>query len=401
MPRKKGGGKRNRPREEDGNSGGEETPPNGVGLARDSSLETVVEQMLEKRYSTREAALAAFNRGLSFRYSYDDVINQRTSIIEALKKSLKKGREAEQRLAAHSLCLVALTLGVECADLYNEFSPSLVALIKDQSTDAAPDLITALGTLCFVGCTDELATKDHVALLEGIFVEGPANSQPNALRTWALLLSTLSDAYVSSSAFPKNIKYVYALMSAAEVETRLAAGEVAAFLFDVLRKLADEREENFDIGQYNAFVNTDDLIDRLRELASSSARTAHHNKKDRMKQKLFKEYLKTVEHGDVPEQVLTISDEKIVFDNWTDLLRLNYFRNSLGVGLQTHFENNELMQEIFDFSVNADAPKESLSRLEKRMYMSPNSKSAKARTRTRRGDIDKKNASFDVYEEDI
>jgi len=52
----------------------------------------------------------------------------------------------------------------------------------------------------------------------------------------------------------------------------------------------------------------------------------------------------------------------------------------LGEGLQEHFENNDLLQQIFEISLDKSAKKPQLSAIEKRMYMSPNSPLSKVRT---------------------
>jgi len=60
---------------------------------------------------------------------------------------------------------------------------------------------------------------------------------------------------------------------------------------------------------------------------------------------------------------------------------LNALRECLGEGLQTHFENNDLLLEIFDVVMDKDIKKVKLSAVEKRMFMSPNSPVKKQSTK--------------------
>lgn len=51
-------------------------------------------------------------------------------------RGLKKGREAEFKLAAQLLDVVVLTLGAESEELYAEFSPVLSVFIKDPTASS-------------------------------------------------------------------------------------------------------------------------------------------------------------------------------------------------------------------------------------------------------------------------
>jgi hypothetical protein len=62
--------------------------------------------------------------------------HRRTTLSEGIMRGLKKGREAEFKLAAQLLDVVVLTLGAESEELYAEFSPVLSVFIKDPTASS-------------------------------------------------------------------------------------------------------------------------------------------------------------------------------------------------------------------------------------------------------------------------
>jgi len=362
----------------------DETEMNGNG-----GVEDLLEQLLEQRYTTREAALKALAKSLCSSYSFDLVDKSRTTIAEGLKRSFKKGRDAEQQLASQVLSLVVLTLGVESDDMFSELQPILNTMLKDfedgVSFTVLNEAITALAMLYFVSCTDELATRDFISLLETIFTSTVTSLHTNAIKAWTLLLTTVPSTYITTKIFPKNISTLYSMLDTNDVDTRMAVGEAIAFLLAVLRQSVEEKEETFDLHDYDKHVNTDDLVDKIKEFANSSNRQA--GKKERQKQKgHFKHIIQSILDGDVPEEVLTINDQKITFAGWRHHIQLNFVRGCLAEGTQQHLENNALLQEIFEFSLVEGGGKQHLSKVEKRLFLSPNSGAAKARTKARNVD---------------
>ena len=117
----------------------------------------------ERRYSTRETALKGLAKTLCSSYSFEIVDkklvilayrsciflttnNSRITIAEGLKRSLKKGREAEQQLAAQTLSLVVLTLGADSEDLFSEFQPILFTMLKDYDNGTESSVLNEVYT---------------------------------------------------------------------------------------------------------------------------------------------------------------------------------------------------------------------------------------------------------------
>ncbi|CAG8516110.1 2819_t:CDS:2 [Racocetra persica] len=90
------------------------------------------------------------------------------------------------------------------------------------------------------------------------------------------------------------------------------------------------------------------LIQLLNALATDSNR--HRAKAERKVQRsVFRDVLKTVECGDRVQERLKIKKQTIYFSSWAKILQLNAFREILSEGLHVHFQENELLQAIFEF----------------------------------------------------
>jgi len=108
-------------------------------------------------------------------------------------------------------------------------------------------------------------------------------------------------------------------------------------------------------------------------------------KKEKNKQKgYFKSIVHSIQEGVTPEETLTICGQKISFDGWAQYLRLNYVRGCLAEGMQQHLENNSLLHEIFGYELDPDAGKPTMTKVEKRLFLSSNSAASKSRTKVRK-----------------
>jgi len=139
-------------------------------------------------------------------------------------------------------------------------------------------------------------------------------------------------------------------------------------------------------------------LDMLYQLCSDKSK--QRAKKDKAKQKApFKDITGFIESGDTPEEKLSFKHQTFLFDTWAQIIQLNAFRDFLAQGLQTHFENNPLLHDVFHIEVNKQAKKVQLSQVEKRMFMSPSSPMSKVRTKNLAKQRNYKQHSLDVLPE--
>jgi len=124
------------------------------------------------------------------------------------------------------------------------------------------------------------------------------------------------------------------------------------------------------------------MLELLYALAYDKSKT--RSRKDKIKQRLpFKEIKAYVEDGEIPFEEIEIKFTKLKFSTWSQIKQLDAFRDILGIGFQTHFEINELLQEIFDVQISQEGKKKNqCPRSKKRMLLSPSSPQAKLKTKT-------------------
>mmetsp|Transcript_4857 Transcript_4857/g.6784 ORF Transcript_4857/g.6784 Transcript_4857/m.6784 type:complete len:382 (+) Transcript_4857:28-1173(+) len=359
---------------------------NEAGPIKTYSLEDNLDLLSEKSGATREIALEAIFKELKNQYHEEFVTKSRLTLLDALKKSLRKGSAKERKFGALCVAMTSVTLGADDDELYKEFKPIFSELISPQNTGVSEEtkatLAESLAMICLVSA-DENETLNVINELFAVIQHHTSNNELIAagVRAWSLLVSTISQSTGIEPIVEQALQTLLDLLKNEDVDVRVAAGEAVALLVE---KQRDVEEDNFelrsfaDIGQ----VDVDDLLDSLHELASD--KTKMRARKDKLKQRLpFKEIVASVEEGIIPTEILSFKHQKFTFENWEKLIQLDAVRELLAEGLQTHFENNPLLHQIFDISLDKQAKKTQLSSVEKRLMMSPSSPMSKARTQNR------------------
>jgi len=191
--------------------------------------------------------------------------------------------------------------------------------------------INALATCCFV-TGDDGAILDLLEFFSGLFAQSTLASitVKASLNAFGLLF-TSAGTPMAMQAFEKNITVFEHLLDHSSSDVRIAAGENIALMFEMFPDMR---------------YNKKPLIATLHILSKESSK--HVAKKERASQRsAFRDILKTVEEQKSPEQRLKFSKRVIAFNSWIKIKRLNAIREILGQGLHVHFEENELISDIF------------------------------------------------------
>jgi len=198
------------------------------------------------------------------------------------------------------------------------------------------------------------------------------------VENWSFLLTALPTQTLYDQIVPNYLSKISELLKSEEVEIRVAAGLLFAFLVQVVR---DIEGEQFEIdSSLSSYVDINETLVLLDELVQSKDKTKA--KKEQIKQRApFRDIKKSVMNGIIPSETLEFKHQKFEFDEWHLILQLDRFRNILGEGLQNHFETNGLMSQIFGVIVDTKKPRDKMNAVEKRFFMSPNSDKSKSRTR--------------------
>jgi len=348
-----------------------------------SSLDDTVELLGEKRSSTREGALSTLIRELKMNYNPEFMDKRKLTISEALKRALKKGTIKEQILAAQLIALIAVTVGADSEDVYKEFASTMIELInKPPNEEVQSAIIESLAMLCFVCNTDEAGTLDILGLFVSICNQkASVLATDAALRGCCLLLTTVPRRYAYDNIIPDYLPLFFDFLSNDNVDIRVDAGEGIALLFEIGIAIEEDSFELYNFANTMGNIRADELLDKLYEFSADKSKA--RAKKEKAKQKVpFKEIISFIEEGKVPKEILSFKHQKFEFDSWAQLIQLNAFRDLLGEGLQTNFENNSLLHEVFDISLDKNAKKAHLTAVEKRMFMSPSSPAQKAKTKS-------------------
>lgn len=145
-------------------------------------FEVAVEQLYEKRATTRESALSTIVSLLS-QFRYDDCAFREDTLTQLFLSSVRRGKEVEACLAAKALGLHVATLGASSASeaIYQEAERVLEPLIltgKSSAMRAAG--AEALAVLCFVGSEGTAETLHTMATLWRVVLGGEQGLGPPA-----------------------------------------------------------------------------------------------------------------------------------------------------------------------------------------------------------------------------
>jgi len=308
------------------------------------------------------------------------------TLIEGLKKSLKKQTNEDERLTClDCLKMLAINLGgVESESLWKDFQPILNELIANtQNQRECTYVVDSLALLCFIGNQDE---KQTISILDNFFdiVQKKMNdADKKALETgyvycllsnWLFLLTSVSTSYVYDKIVPK-IALFSPYLQDENISIRIIASEIITFLVQCTRDTEGE-DFNFD-NSLESYIDVHELLETLKD-----EKAKHIGKKDKAKQKgVVRDFKRSIELGETPDETLEFQHQKVKFDKWHYIIQLDKFREVLNEGLQTHFENNVLLHDIFDVTIERDKGKKLMTKAEKKKLFSPNSDKEKSRTK--------------------
>jgi len=336
----------------------------------------LLEAVTEKRATTREQALEDWKKLLSFNVLDALLDGKIETLLEYLKKNLRKGTDLETKNAAYVVALLFLILGPGNEQIFNEFRPILQELIRTRNTDTSkPACLDCIGISCFIGSTEATTTTSTLEFFEEIFSRNYSSEvEASAINSWCLLATTLSPNTVNVYS-QRVIKQLRKHLSSDDNELRIASGIAIALIFEILV---------FDEIQIEMNEETrESLMSTLTDLANDSNR--HKAKKERSKQRsVFRDILKTIQGNESPSLLLKFKHEVVEYDSWTRIRQIESFRSLLGQGFHVHFLLNDVVRQIFDLPpaiLASENTPQKLTSIQKRMMYSPNSEANRARSK--------------------
>ncbi|KAL1920293.1 uncharacterized protein VTP21DRAFT_1439 [Calcarisporiella thermophila] len=329
----------------------------------EDDLKQCVDNLNEKRTSTREEALAKLARILSKKFAGELLSSRRETLLDTLKRGIKKsGSHTENALASKVLLLTFITIGEEDESMFQEvYSLLKYTIVNNPSSSVKCSCIDTLAMACFIAASIE----DTIECL-GFFFEILKTSSrsinsdesdaalTHAANAYGLLFSIIwGEGRGDESTLQEELKKVMPvqlkLLESSVMETRVAAGLNIALIFESASFHNEDDEDEVEIaGNNTEYDQMDELVELLQQLATDSNR--RRSKKDRSHQRsVFRDIVRTVEAGVHPEERLKFRRQTLRLESWAKILQLKSFRSALSGGLQIHFESNELVQGVFQF----------------------------------------------------
>ncbi|CAL5072010.1 unnamed protein product [Urochloa decumbens] len=360
-------------------------------------LDKYIDDLYEKRGSTREAALVKLVDAFESFMLHGLVENKYATLLSQFNNSVKKGSTKEVFLASRAIGLLAITLGAGSSshEIMEESHPQLCRIL--QAWSDASKMIPALDCLAvitFVGATDlaetELSLKamwDVIHPKSGSNVGTVRKPKPPvlaaAISAWTFLLTTIGSWRINIDSWKEPIAFLSTLLEAEDRAVRMAAGEALALCFELNLLDVSSCEDGDDNtggtgGSKNKlFLDMQALKAKISGLASNLSAEAGGkgaDKKNLTDQKdLFQRILDFVKYGECPEESIKIAGKRDVLrvSSWSELIQLNFLKRFLGKGFLKHVKENGLLQDIFDIKVDTT---ETLSSTDKKIFRSEEEK---------------------------
>uniref|UniRef100_A0A0E0KFH9 Interferon-related developmental regulator N-terminal domain-containing protein n=1 Tax=Oryza punctata TaxID=4537 RepID=A0A0E0KFH9_ORYPU len=317
--------------------------------SQDYVFDKYIDDLYEKRGSTREAALGCLVDAFESFVLLDLVENKYATLVSQFINSIKKGSIKEVCLACHATAVVTFVGATDLSE-------------TQLSMKAIWDVIHPKS-----GSNVGIVRKPKPPLLAA------------AVSAWALLLTTIVSSKRNADSWKESITFLSALLEAEDRAVRMAAGEALALCFELkLLDVFSNEEVEVDTAEASGsknqlFLNMQALKAKISGLVynlSMEAGGRGADKKNLNDQRdLFQRISDFIKTGECLEESLRIAGKHGILrvTSWRESIQLNYLRRFLGRGFLKHAQDNGLLHDIFDIKMDRT---ENMSTTEKKIYRS-------------------------------
>ena len=223
----------------------------GEDLSPEERQDQLVEQLAEKRSSTRQAALSKFIDQLQQTYDPDFVAQRLETLQMYLLNSVRKGDAPEVVLACRALTLVSLTLGAASETLVTSATPILRDHLKNSSKSNAgrASAAEALGFIHFIGAINDKDTIEAMAMLTDALKAPATLSEAIATacwEAWGLLATSLPTSRLAGAVSTEFLPTLIRFLDDESIEVKTAAGENIALLMEAKQTIEAEKAGESD-----------------------------------------------------------------------------------------------------------------------------------------------------------
>lgn len=332
--------------------------------------------------------MTTYVKCLTCHYLAEVLYGRVPGLLAALGRSIRaETSERETTLALRAVGLTAISFTDNT--IYETVSSLLKRSISDSPSLAVKTAgIYSLGIcLTFGGAGEEEIAEVMTMLLEiassdGAFVEADDSAEvvAAALNTYGFLATQVEDLEQESE---DAVAAFLDQLDAADVRVQVAAGEDIALLYEKSYTPREDDEESSGedednetgssddqagghddsglVKRYNAYHNTNEVLDKVTALASLSTKSMNRRDKKLLHQS-FASMALTVQNpkmglhaNNASKMVVRIHREgEMRVDKWWKLMRLNAIRRLLGGGFVNHyFEGNKQVLDALPMIMRA------------------------------------------------
>lgn len=372
-------------------------------LEKDGLLDQSLDALYEKRSSTREKALESIIEAFSTNLQHEFIDKKFATLLHQCLNSIKKGSAKEISLASRVIGLLALTTGCggNAREILEESVPLISHALRSRSESSkSVSLLECLAVITFIGREDPEETNRsmqimwqvvHPKLGTNVVASKPSPAVITAMvSAWSFLLTTAGSFSLSLNDWQESISYLSTLLDKDDRSVRMAAGDALAVIFEVgeFERFAGEEGGSSDsarAGYLHLKGLKGKVLKQVRDLASEAGGKGAAKKDLNNQRNLFRDLLDFLEDGYSPETSMKIGGESLTTSSWSQLIQLNFLKHFLQGGFVKHMQENEFLHDLFGFTpkkkMNFGNEDHSLNKHgAKRLYKSPNSALAKART---------------------
>ncbi|KAF1323636.1 Interferon-related developmental regulator 1, partial [Globisporangium splendens] len=360
----------------------------GAHHERDEELETAIDELMEKRDTTKIQALRKIIRLLCGSVMTASVQSSKVTLTSNILACLKKRMKDSGTLALRSLGVLATTLGSDEQEffdgivcVYANIRAPLQRILTDEGDPALRvEAVYALSIACFVCCREDQQKWKLVDVLGHLLTaskdadeegdEYPESLIIAVLECWAFLISTFRSRAIVPKIYDGNsiiYDHVAAISGFAREgvnpSVRSAACEVLALLVQCKYEVSSQGDDGDDTWCYTDEDPDSSLIGGLdtkieRYMKETGKSIGKKNRK--VQRSSLKEVLETLRTGEGPHEELQIEDETLSISTWRCFFQVHVFRHVLQSGFQVHMVENDVLRDVFDVSESKTAVKMSM-----------------------------------------
>lgn len=409
------------------------------------SLATLDEFTSEKRSAKRDLILRRLFRALTHYATgisgQDMVQENQDTIRQVCFHSIRIGQPTEQYAACRVIEATSVILGSDDQESWVDSLQKQIrrVIMSSKITPVRSAALRALSMAVCINSNDTHDTENLMDLCEEMFTSQSYRNEvissslrATAIDCWSLLATTIDDYYISGQDDDQVGRGLSVLSSLKDcldntdssIDLRTAAGECIALIHEARLNIGINEHDDavattnvtarkFQRGSWDNSQWEDTMEEIKIRIEELTNQTGHFMSKQAKKEqrKTFREYMATICHNELPEEVLYFKSSSLTLTTWKEIIQLEFVRHCFQGGFQIQLLTNATLQAMFGFSGGSTTNNNDtnvystagMSQLEKRLLLSKTSEVSKIadkklnKDRTKRNNIKNHFLTVDDY----